>query len=250
MQNNRLILAGLLAFALTACGGGGGDDGVKVNPQTNGGDNVTQELDIGYKIYSNGQRVDDDDEDNAADLHPQNRLNVMNLDGRNLVIIPNGVQSKGILRTEDSTMKRWVGGADLSYARYGVVSYVKENKDYLFFQGIETKEKDMPTDNGVKYSGNAVAYRIADRALDKGTVSFTADFKDRKMTGSINLEKFGTLKYDDIKIDGNEFDGIQWNATTANTIEGSFYGKNAAEMAGGFDGQGIKGTFGAKKQSK
>ena len=249
MQSNRLILAILLTFALTACGGGGGDDGVKVNPQTNGGDNVTQELDVGYKIFSNGIEVDDEEEDNAGDLYPQNRLNVMNLDGRNLVIIPDGVQSQSILRTEDSTMRRWVG-ANLSYARYGVIAFDKEKKDYLFFQGIETKEKDMPTDNGVKYSGYAVAYRIADRALDKGTVSFTADFKDKKMTGSINLDNFGTLKYDNINIDEHECDGIQWDGKTTNKIQGSFYGEKAAEMAGGFDGQGIKGTFGAKKQSK
>ena len=250
MQNNRFILAGLLAIALTACGGGGGDDdGVKVNQPTNGGDNATQELDIGYKIYSNGKRVDDED-DEHADEHPQNRLNVMNLDGRNLVIIPDNVKSQGVLRLEDSTTKRWVGGADLSYARYGVVSYIKENKDYLFFQGIQTKEKDMPTDNGVKYSGNAVAYRIADRALDKGTVEFTANFKDKKMSGSIKLDNFGTLKYDTISIEENEFHGSQWDGKTTNKIQGSFYGAKAAEMAGGFDGQGIKGTFGAKKQSK
>ena len=127
---------------------------------------------------------------------------------------------------------------------------IKENKDYLFFQGIQTKEKDMPTDNGVKYSGNAVAYRIADRALDKGTVEFTANFKDKKMSGSIKLDNFGTLKYDTISIEENEFHGSQWDGKIANKIQGSFYGAKAAEMAGGFDGQGIKGTFGAKKQSK
>ena len=134
-----------------------------------------------YKIYSNGIEVDDEEEDNAGDLYPQNRLNVMNLDGRNLVIIPN--KETGIVNRNANGVSGLVGGGELSYARYGVLSF-SDKKDYIFVQGIEsqkTKKTDMPNTNGVKYSGNAVAYRLADRALDKGTVEFTANFKDKKI---------------------------------------------------------------------
>ena len=257
MNAKLLTLTALSVFALAACGGGGSDSPVQTTQPTKQPNNTKPstpvadgKLDVEYEIYRNGREIDDD---KAEDKYPQNRLNVMNLDGRNLVIIPDGVQSKGILRLEDRTMKRWVGGADLSYARYGVISYLKENKDYIFVQGIEsqeTKKLDMPNTNGVIYKGNAVAYRISDGTLDKGTVEFTANFaaKSKNMNGSINLEKFGTLTYNNIKIDGNDFEG----KSGARKIDGDFYGPKAAEMAGEFEAKdkGIIGVFGAKKQGK
>ena len=266
MNAKLLTLTALSVFALAACGGGGSDSPVQTTQSTKQDNNVKPQqsqqqsqkpqqqqqqqqvkLDVEYEIYRNGKEINNDDA--AEDKYPQNRLNVMNLDGRNLVIIPDGVQSKGILRLEDSTMKRWVGGADLSYARYGVISYLKENKDYIFVQGVEsqeTKKWDMPNTNGVIYKGNAVAYHISDGALDKGTVTFTANFKNKNMSGSINLKQFGTLSFDNIKIDGNDFEG----GSGARKIEGDFYGAKAAEMAGEFEAKdkGIIGVFGAKKQ--
>lgn len=255
MNAKLLTLTALSVFALAACGGGGSDSPVQTTQPTKQPNNTKPtthvadgKLDVEYEIYRNGREIDDD---KAEDKYPQNRLNVMNLDGRNLVIIPDGLQSQGILRLEDSTIKRWVGGADLSYARYGVISYLKENKDYIFVQGIEsqeTKKWDMPNTNGVIYKGNAVAYRISDGALDKGTVEFTANFaaKNKNMNGSIKLEKFGTLTYNNIKIDGNDFEG----GAGLRKIDGNFYGPQATEMAGEFEDKGIIGVFGAKKQGK
>ena len=253
MQNNRFILAGLLAIALTACGGGGGDDdGVKVNQPTNGGDNATQKVNnVSYMKFSEGQRIKGDD----SGEFPQ--LNIMNLDGRNLEIIPANVSSKSTIQTNDSNISRLVG-ANLSYARYGVISYKKDKRDYIFWQGILTQENDMPNVNNVQYNGYAVGYRRADGATDKGTSSFTAHFKDKKMTGTIKLEKFGTFQFDDIKIDKNTFEGTQevkvpnQSLPTYHNISGGFYGAKAEEVAGGFfnSGKEIIGTFGAKKQSK
>ena len=41
MKNTFAFIATLSAFALTACGGGGSDSPVSVNPQTNGGSNTS-----------------------------------------------------------------------------------------------------------------------------------------------------------------------------------------------------------------
>ena len=248
MNAKLLTLTALSVFALAACGGGGSDSPVQTTQPTKQPNNTKPtthvadgKLDVEYEIYRNGREIDDD---KAEDKYPQNRLNVMNLDGRDLVIIPN--KETGIVNRNANGVKGLVGGGDLSYARYGVLSF-NDKKDYIFVQGIEsqeTKKWDMPNTNNVTYTGNAVAYRISNGELDKGTVKF----KNPNMNGSINLEKFGTLTYNNIKIVGNDFEG----GAGLRKIDGDFYGPKAAEMAGEFEAKdkGIIGVFGAKKQGK
>lgn len=256
MNAKLLTLTALSVFALAACGGGGSDSPVQTTQSTKQPNNTKPstpvadgKLDVEYDIYRNGREIKHDDA--AEDRYQQNRLNVMNLDGKNFTIIPNN--EKGIVNRNANGVSGLVGGGELSYARYGVLSFSNDKKDYIFVQGVEsqeTKKWDMPNTNGVIYKGNAVAYHISDGALDKGTVTFTANFADKNpnMSGSINLEKFGILKYNNIKIDGNDFEG----GSGARKIEGDFYGAKAAEMAGEFEAKdkGIIGVFGAKKQGK
>ena len=270
MNAKLFALTALSVLALAACGGGGGSDSpVQTTQETKQPNNVQQQqqqkpqqqsqqqsqqqqpvtgkLDVEYDIYRNGREINDDDA--AEDRYQQNRLNVMNLDGREFVIIPN--KQTSIVSRNENGANGLVGGGELMYARYGVLSFSDKNdkKDYIFVQGIEsqkTKKWDMPNTNGVKYSGNAVAYRISDGKKDQGTVTFTANFADRNpnMNGVIKLNTFGTFTYNNIKIDGNDFEG----GSGARKIEGDFYGEKAKEMAGEFKVNGIKGVFGAKKQ--
>ena len=260
MNAKLFALTALSVLALAACGGGGGSDSPvqttqptkqdnNVNPQPNPKPNpqppaADGKLDVEYDIYHNGIEIEHDDA--AEDHYQQNRLNVMNLDGRDFKIIPN--KQTGIVSRNENGANGLVGGGELSYARYGVLSF-SDKKDYIFVQGIEsqkTKKTDMPNTNGVKYSGNAVAYRISDGKKDQGTVTFTANFADKNpnMNGVIKLNTFGTFTYNNIEIDGNDFEG----GSGARKIEGDFYGEKAKEMAGEFKVNGIKGVFGAKKQ--
>ena len=239
----------LSLLTLTACGGGGGSDRpVTVNSPTDGGNpvvNPNQQLDYDYYIFKDSLPLDYE-EDKQASNYPQNRLNIMNLDGRNIEIVPPNVSGSVIETYEGSTGIRRTVGGNLSYARYGVISYEKEKKDYSFYQGIPSSS--IPKSGTATYKGGAVAFRPSDRVVSKGTSSFEVDFKVKTVKGEIDTEKFGKVTLNGgIKED--------WGGFGGGTFQGAFYGDNAAEMAGEFTRHDtsnpkndIYGTFGAKKQ--
>ncbi|MDK4650875.1 transferrin-binding protein-like solute binding protein, partial [Kingella kingae] len=143
------------------------------------------------------------------------------------------------------------------------------NKHALFVQGNLTA--DMPSGTA-KYSGQVLHYR--GRVLNgsgvlvgpgsdtgytyNGTFTATADFSNKKLSATINSgDKWymGTKTFDAV-INGNRFksDG----SSPDKTIEGGFYGANAAEIAGKYqfiDGKSDTlsdsgfGVFGGKKQT-
>ena len=256
MKNTFALIAIFSALTLTACGGGGGSDSpVSVNQPTNGGNpvvNPNQPLNYDYAIFENGKRVDGPSwADNAEPTYPQNRLNIMNLDGRNLEILPTGVTGS-IVSLEDKSkgIRKTVGG-NLSYARYGIISYDKEKKDYVFFQGIPSVS--IPKSGTATYKGYAVAIRPSDREISKGTSSFSVDFANKTLTGEIKTEKFGDFVFNQGTIDKDDSFYIKDDKNLIGY--GEFAGTNAAEMAGEFSQRDasnpkndIYGTFGAKKQ--
>lgn len=253
MKNTFALMATLSALTLTACGGGGGSDSpVSVNPQTNGGNNVVP-LSYDYAIFENGERVD---ENNSEPTYPQNRLNIMNLDGRNLEILPTGVTGS-IVSLEDKSkgIRKTVGG-NLSYARYGIISYDKEKKDYVFYQSIASETSIIPKTGTATYKGYAVAIRPSDREISKGTSSFNVDFDKKTLTGEIKTEKFGNFVFNQGEIHKYNNFSLKGDKNLLGT--GEFAGKNAEEITGYFSQKedrsynpsknDIYGTFGAKKQ--
>ena len=253
MKRIKTLSAMITLGFLVACGGGGSDDPnrppVKVVDHTNPNPpkpapSAQQDVDPEYMIYQNGRRIDDDNDER----YRQTQLNVMNLDGRNLEIIPTGSIGSIVTTNEGSTgIKRTVGGADLQYARFGVISYTQEGKDYIFHQGVETAERDMPRVGTANYTGNAVGYRTADGFVETGTANFTANFVTKKMTkADINFKTLGQFSLKNARIDDDEFEGRNGSLK----MEGNFYGQKAAELAGKFSdtSKGVVGVFGAKKQ--
>ena len=203
-----------------------------------------------YLVYENGKAVRSPTygQANAEDGYPQNDFRLMNLDGRQFQIIPTGNIDKTVIETDDKAKGiRSFIGANLSYARYGVVLYDNEKTDYVFYQGYATDEKQMPQTGTAKYTGYAIAYRASDRAVSKGSSSFDVDFGAKTVQGTLTLDQFGTHSVQ-AKIDGNEI--VQVNNGGINS--GYFYGKNAQEMAGDFyakhQNKEIYGNFGATRK--
>lgn len=258
MKNTFALITILSALTLTACGGGGSDSPVAVNQPTNSGNpvvNPNQQLVYDYLIYENGTEISVANGWANADPYPQNRLNIMNIDGRNIEIVPAGV-SGAVLELEDKSkgIRKTVGG-NLSYGRYGIISYDKENKDYEFFQGIPSIS--IPKAGTATYKGYAVAIRPYDRVISKGTSSFNVDFGKKTLSGEIKTEKFGNFKFDTGEI--KQYNDFSFRNTDVNKPDiggiGEFVGDNAAEMVGSFSHldhnnpkNNISGTFGAKKQ--
>lgn len=265
MNAKLFTLTTFSLLVLTACGGGGSADNpnnspVVVNSPTK------QQGTFDAQIFSNGVETFHEwglsNSGNPLDL--ELGLNVLNLEGRQLEIIPTNISGSMIETTEGSTGIRRTVGGNLSYARYGVISLNNEKKDYVFFQGIQSST--IPTTGTATYKGYAVAYRPADRLVSKGTSSFEVNFANKTLTGEINTEKFGNFKFTDGEIHhkannfkNGDFSFKNLNATNAIFGDGGFYGENAAEMAGSFvvrtqnsaiSKNDIYGTFGAKKQGK
>ncbi|MBR1818668.1 MAG: transferrin-binding protein-like solute binding protein, partial [Neisseriaceae bacterium] len=145
--------------------------------------------------------------------------------------------------------------------------------DYvLFYQGNPTSLDDMKkleknADN-VTYNGHALAleqgafpYGLNSEILlpnnDVGIVGkaqFTVNFKDKTLKGDVNQWYDSENKVADIKpvnidakIRANTFAGT---ANKTGTVEGKFYGPNAANLAGSFNdkSQKLRGVFGAVKK--
>ncbi|MDK4652803.1 transferrin-binding protein-like solute binding protein, partial [Kingella kingae] len=143
------------------------------------------------------------------------------------------------------------------------------NKHALFVQGNLTA--DMPSGTA-KYSGQVLHYRgrvlngsgvLTGSNIDytytyNGTFTATADFSSKKLSAIINSgdsSYMGTKTFNAV-INGNRFKSD--SSSPDQTIEGGFYGANAAEIAGKYqfiDGKSDTlsdsgfGVFGGKKQT-
>lgn len=164
-------------------------------------------------------------------------------------------------------------GANTAYARFGALNFMNtKNKNHsgdyiLFYQGNPTSLDDMKklekNANNVTYNGAALAleqgtfpyhakaevYHPSLSGLSRGTAQFTVNFKDKTLKGIAGQWDNKTLKpvNIDAQIRANTFAGT---ANKTGTVEGKFYGPNAAELAGSFNdkSQKLRGVFGAVKQ--
>ena len=123
-----------------------------------------------------------------------------------------------------------------SNVRFGAIeSQDPSQDDILFYNGYPTTS--MPSSGVVTYRGDSIISADTDKLPDedylKGSSTFTADFGNKKLTGTISAGNVDVVTVD-AKISGNGFAGTAKSAllNSQGTAEGKFYGENAKELGG------------------
>ena len=180
------------------------------------------------------------------------KLNVLNINGKQLPLEIANIRAGNMLRMQNSTVdgKSYklfvVSGTIYQNQKFGYIN--DGNEDYIFSQGAPTA--NMPTAGVAKYSGAAAVGRAA--VADTALANFSANFGEKMLTGSITKNANGQIDFNPINIaadiNGNSF-STKSDAAVRST--GSFYGDNARELGGIFQDstQTLSGSFGAVRTS-
>ena len=255
----KFSLTILAALTLTACGssGGSGDSQSSHTPSTS---IHTQNNDkTGGAFIISG-------EDELATLKKveitNSDLNILYINGTKIPLSSPSIKSSGWL--DISSDKVSIDGIETSRdikvccgkytdTRIGTVLSKNENEDtYFFYNGNLTR--NMPVGGTVNYNtGDSILSSYHDELGDTdeavGTSQFSADFINKKLTGSLSVNNTKlNIKAD---ISGNTFSGTaQSDAFKSQGIaEGKFYGENAKELGGlvKANDNSWSGAFAAKK---
>ena len=123
-----------------------------------------------------------------------------------------------------------------SNVRFGAIeSQDPSQDDILFYNGYPTTS--MPSSGVASYVGDSIITADTDKLPDedyvKGSSSFTADFGNKKLAGTISASNVDVVKID-ANISGNGFLGTAKSEllNSQGTAEGKFYGENAKEWGG------------------
>ncbi|MBD0764156.1 ABC transporter substrate-binding protein [Neisseria sp. RH3002v2f] len=148
--------------------------------------------------------------------------------------------ASGIASGEPKSVQKFLVNAASANATAGVLEV--NGKKQAFFSGHFTPAAELP--KGQVHYGASVAsmHSGANYGIDR--TELTANFDSKKLTGTIFRDaKFGGDIAVNAQISGNKFD-----QSGATQIKGGFFGKNAAEVAGGFSNGNTVGAFvGSKK---
>ena len=123
-----------------------------------------------------------------------------------------------------------------SNVRFGAIeSQDPSQDDILFYNGYPTTS--MPSSGVASYVGDSIITADTDKLPDedyvKGSSSFTADFGNKKLAGTISAANVDVVKID-ANISGNGFSGTAKSdlLNSQGKAEGKFYGENAKELGG------------------
>ena len=148
--------------------------------------------------------------------------------------------ASGIASGEPKSVQKFLVNAASANATAGVLEV--NGKKQAFFSGHFTPAAELP--KGQVHYGASVAsmHSGANYGIDR--TELTANFDSKKLTGTIFRDaKFGGDIAVNAQISGNKFD-----QSGATQVKGGFFGKNAAEVAGGFSNGNTVGAFvGSKK---
>ena len=189
----------------------------------------------------------------SATAAGSNTLNSIVLDGTTITLARPGISAGRFTDITENTRHTIASGTFLSYSRFG--SYQNTNDEhgrnavYTFAIGSVTPTAQVPTTGSAVYNGLAVDSAVGGGAFQQGTSRFDVDFGAKTINGTINAASHqiplaGT-------INGASFAGTK----NGINMSGNFYGPNAAELGGVYNGsiteQGntVKhmGSFGAKR---
>lgn len=285
----KFSLTILAALTLTACGSGGGSGNsqsahtpsTSIHTPDNSKNNSTPNKNILNPPVNvsnpNNLEIKDNDKIGGAfiisgedehvtlktvDITTNSDLNTLYIDGTKIPLSSLSVKSDRWLDIRSGKVS--IDGIETSRdlkvccgkytdTRIGTVLSKNENEDtYFFYNGNLTR--NMPVGGTVNYNtGDSILSSYHDELGDTdeavGTSQFSADFINKKLTGSLSVNNTKlNIKAD---ISGNTFSGIaQSDAFKSQGIaEGKFYGENAKELGGlvKANDNSWGGTFAAKK---
>ena len=207
-------------------------------------------------------------------IHDDNNVNLVNVEGQEIEIIPSGYYERpGFIGTNEKEILqadlpelRSISGKNYKNIRWGKFTESTLGSDYYVAFGVNPTT-EMPQSGTANYIGNGMHVEKRADGLDSNLsfVKLTANFADKTLNGTISLAKTGFkdelvlngiaggalpphLHFDDVslsaKIQGNQFSGTNNQGVQ---VEGGFYGKDADEVAGTYQGNDKFGVFGARK---
>lgn len=256
----KFSLTALAALTLVACGSsGGGDAGsssqaptkdkpaTQANQPTKKQNNSNTPMLPSSNNKTGGVIVVDDEggrvvTKNIALTSPN--LYKINVDGKDIPIgFGPGISSGDWTVSKAQTIngmklngKLEVCCGSYSNVRFGAIeSQDPSQDDILFYNGYPTTS--MPSSGVASYKGDSIISADTDKLPDedylKGSSSFTADFGNKKLTGTLSTRNKDVVKID-ANISGNGFSGTAKSdlLNSQGKAEGKFYGENAKELGG------------------
>ena len=148
--------------------------------------------------------------------------------------------SSGSASGEPKSVQKFLINTASANATAGVLEV--NGKKQAFFSGHFTPAAELP--KGQVHYNTSVASMHSGANYDITRTELTANFDSKKLTGTISRDaKFGDNIAVNAQISGNKFE-----QSGATQVKGGFFGKNAAEVAGGFSNGNTVGAFvGSKK---
>ena len=257
----KFSLTALAALTLAACGSsGGGDAGsssqaptkdkqaAQATQATKNQNNVSGSVSPSSNNKTGGVIVIDSD--NKGNVTTKTvaltsaNLYKINVDGKDIPIgFGPGISARDWTVASAQTIngmklngKLEVCCGSYSNVRFGAVeSQDPSQDDILFYNGYPTTS--MPSSGVASYVGDSIITADTDKLPDedyvKGSSSFTADFGNKKLAGTISAANVDVVKID-ANISGNGFSGTAKSdlLNSQGTAEGKFYGENAKELGG------------------
>ena len=256
----KFSLTALAALTLAACGSSGGDAGsssqaptkdkqaAQATQATKNQNNVSGSVSPSSNNKTGGVIViDSDNKGNVTTktvaLTSEN-LYKINVDGKDIPIgFGPGISSGDWAVSKAQTIngmklngKLEVCCGSYSNVRFGAIeSQDPSQDDILFYNGYPTTS--MPSSGVASYVGDSIITADTDKLPDedyvKGSSSFTADFGNKKLAGTISAANVDVVKID-ANISGNGFSGTAKSEllNSQGKAEGKFYGENAKELGG------------------
>ncbi|WP_265470007.1 transferrin-binding protein-like solute binding protein [Haemophilus parainfluenzae] len=206
-------------------------------------------------------------------IHDDNNVNLVNVEGHEIEIIPSGYYERPVIGTNEKEVLqadypelRSISGKNYKNIRWGKFTEPALGSDYYVAFGVNPTT-EMPQSGTANYTGNGmhIEKRVDDLNSYLSFVKLTTNFADKTLNGTISLANTGykdvlvsngiaggalspEIHFDDVslsaKIQGNQFSGTNSQGVQ---VEGGFYGKDADEVAGTYQGNDKFGVFGARK---
>ena len=183
-------------------------------------------------------------------------LNKVTIDGTEVTLSQPGISAGTFTTISNNTKETIASGRALSYSRIGAYRDVNDaqgrNPSFTVVVGSVTPTAQVPTSGQATYDGLSLVSIVGGGAFSKGTSNFNVDFGSKKIMGTVKADSGVTIVPLEGKIDGASFSGTKDGVN----MSGQFYGPQAAELGGVFNGtqqngstfNELMGVFGATKQ--